>query len=173
MNGKINYQFYSTQVELIEFAKSVISKYSIFGYCINTSDQDVEINSFNIGKGCSELIVFSREELICASKIHELEKNNPNALFLEIGKKTNNQLRESWLFCLKTIEDSESLSLWGKILRGLKNELQSGAWVCNSKTELREFRKNIRFSKGVLRHYKEGGIVMPAFGNNFHIEIDL
>jgi hypothetical protein len=99
-----------------------------------------------------------------ASPSEEFYRRNPDVLTIEIGKRSTDSLRESFLGAM-TERDVE-LALWRKIRRQAAASMHKGAWVVNPLSHARHEYKNHCYTEGALRLARQDVRMLPSAGWN-------
>jgi hypothetical protein len=99
-----------------------------------------------------------------ASSSEEFYRRNPDVLTINIGKRSADALRESFLGAM-TEKDAE-LALWRRIRRQAAASMRKGAWVVNPISHARHEYKNHCYTEGALRLASQGVRMLPSAGWN-------
>jgi hypothetical protein len=97
-------------------------------------------------------------------KMTELIDRNPDVLMLEIGRRGDEGLKESWLTARTGNE--AALEAWRKLAKKIRSITKTGAIAVNPSTGVTAKLKDHRFSEGAKRLEAQGVPILPAAGTS-------
>jgi hypothetical protein len=173
--SKIGLQFHALPEEIILFAEEsanlfnlqvvaikLFPKYSVFKVDNN------DLKGILRREGTIDQICFRNADInMSANSGFEFMKNNPDCLVMNIGKYSENCIRESSLSAIT--EDSGILKMWKSIVKNLDRHLIKGAWVLGPNAGSKEYLKNQRYTGTVKALAAKGMKLLPVAGNNEYV----
>lgn len=168
--SKIGMNFHTTQLEVFELIKKVMSEFDLTVITIklfpNFERELISFEEIDEKKDhifTSEMIVFCKKKPMEISTNYAvfLEQTKGN-LVLQIGEQTEEFIKESTMGTI--VEDSEMLKLWKKVIIKLKKEMKNGVWVLNPHKGVGRFYKDHYYTKGAKVAYLNGCRIKPIAG---------
>lgn len=92
----------------------------------------------------------------------QFSEENPDALFLDVGRESADGLHQSWLAA--RTENAEALQAWQDFARRVRRATRAGATAEDPRTGARSRMKNYRYSPGAKRLQENGVAMRPAAG---------
>lgn len=163
----VNIQFHARLDELGQFADACRHRYGLHCTVICRSPEylaeEISIDAkllpaltaqLDASKNCELMFTLDRPANEVA--YNEIEKSNPNALFLKLGAETHGTIGESWLVTAPQMESEVASRCWRKVANDLKKMTKAGAWGENKRTGGRAFYRNHRYTKGAVSAQQDG-----------------
>jgi hypothetical protein len=135
----ISIQFHALPEELRDFVKQCVADFGLRVVAIHYRPfEAVEVEGDRLNEPFLDSSTHRRLHFTLGTPTlpaaNELDfgDKNPDALRLDIGERSKNELRESWLSA--RTENAAALAVWKKIAKRLKAMTEKGALAVNSKT---------------------------------------
>ena len=166
--GNINVGFFATIDEIIAMVRKTTQERDIFVVAVKIWPEfDCKVITpltFEAHRGYMKT---SRFIFLCSGGIRDVPRGynefldqNINNLIIEVGEATSKYMKESTIGT--RCNDAKRLIIWKQIITKVKKQMQQGAWVVNPHNGLKDYNKNIYYSKGALAAYNKG-MVMKAY----------
>ena len=168
----ISIQFHATPTEIAQFVSEFTDDFELSVTCVKLMPFEArsisrqQIESTLSDERCWRLAFTQSEPVVDAINLDMFEERNPGNLMLEIGRKTHQGLKQSWLCC--RVFDRKQLNAWRKIAKQLNAITQSGAYAVNPTTGAKARFTKYRYTEGA-RELQLKGIKMLAFAGNSQI----
>jgi hypothetical protein len=169
-------QFHATPDEIIYFIKECINVYDLHAVILESfpsfkavllnevsQDSDITLRS----KLSTIIFLFTQKPDMVADNEYEFLDNNPNNLYICIGRYCDNELWESLIGSIT--KDVEILKLWKRIIKKFKSRTICGAWIVNPDIDYKAFDKNRRYTQEAKNLYLDGVKIVPFGGGNYFI----
>jgi hypothetical protein len=161
-------QFYALPEEVLRFLLRQIDDFSLHVATIRHFPYEVvKIDKAALGGAFADPSVWGLMLTVDLPKIpatgrNDLLDNNPDALLLDIGRRSEKGLTESWM----TVRASapEAVAVWSKVVRRLKAMTRVGATAINPKTGATARARNQRYTDGAKALNDEGVTMLPMAG---------
>lgn len=135
----IRYQPFSAVPARPEGLESLFADPSVRRFLVTTAAPDLAVDGMN-----------------------RLQDQNPDALHLDLGRRTPEGLKESWL--TTRASDDATLRRWRKLLNKVRGMTQAGVVAVNPASGATAALKGHRFSPGARALEKTGVPMLPAAG---------
>ncbi len=100
---------------------------------------------------------------LSASTMNTFLDHNPGTLLLDVGRRQDVGLKESWL--TSRTDDAVTLANWRKLAKKIRSLTTVGAVAVNPQTGATAKLKDHRFSAGAKALEREGVPILPAAGS--------
>jgi hypothetical protein len=128
----ISIDFHALPEELRDFVKQAVSDFGLHVVAIRFPPYEaVELNVDQLGEEFADSSAYKRlaftlqQPSLPVTPELDFAIKNPDALWLQIGERTKNELKESWLSA--RTEDAAALIVWKKIAKRLQAMTEKGA----------------------------------------------
>lgn len=168
---KIMIQFHATLDELVEYANSISSEFSLVRslMCLRpfaVSEIDRELSAEDINIDCGVRIIFTKQKpSLNASSPNNFYDLNPGTVDLDIGRLTKYGLKESALSFMS--DDGEKIAIANKLASRLKKITKAGAIAVNPVSGAEANARSHRYTGGAKALYDDGVRILPIAGNIF------
>ena len=166
----ISIQFHALPGELLPFVRQNMAEFRLHlvalqyrPFILNEIDPN-RLDAYISEHSSIERFQFTIESPVL-SVAHELEfsARNPDSLRLDVGRRTENGLNESWL-CART-ENPVALATWKTVAKRLKRITVKGAIAINPKTGASSPARGHRFTQGARVLASSGVAMLTVTGN--------
>ena len=164
----ISIQFHATREELVRFAQSCIRDLTLHIVAIRFFPfEPLLTDAAGLGAIVSDESGYERlaftlgQPVMHASNGTEFLENNPDSLTLDIGRRMEGTLEQSWLACRTA--DFGALMTWKEIAKRLKAITRTGVVAINASTGATTPAKSFRYTTGALA-LQESGVTMTQQG---------
>jgi hypothetical protein len=147
----ISIQFHALPEELRDFVKQCVSDFGLHIIAIRFHpyeaielDADRLDEAFTDSSQYDELAFTLHPPILPAKGNMALADNNPDVLWLAIGKRTNTSLKESHLSA--RTENAVAFAVWKQIAKRLKDLTDKGALAVNPETGATSLARGHRFT---------------------------
>ncbi len=167
----ISIQFHALPDEVIQFAKDVVRDFGLTLVAIKVRPFEIRrIDNLESLRPVAEDLGFSRfifllgEPCLLAPNELAFIEMNPDCLRLDIGQKSKDSLRQSWLSA--RTEHVEAVALWRKISARLKKITHQGAIAINPDTGAKGFIGRFRYTTNAKIMCDGGMTMLPIAGSS-------
>jgi len=126
---------------------------------VKSAEVPVVLRDPNVRRLC---LFASQPKLDIQSKL-EFERANDDELVLDVGRVSEEGLRESWLACRSDTPDA--LAKWRRIVKDLKAKTHAGVTAINRQNGVSAFYKSHRYSQGAKELEDAGTPILPIQGS--------
>lgn len=167
--GKLSLQFHATVNDIYEFVNS-LSKSENYNACGVIFAPSFKVEKISIVSSINDfkrydMIVVSKERIICDDNYKQFICKQDNNLVITVGYNGNDILKEStmWINAEKDIDKD-----WKRIINMYKKSLLKGAWVVNPNTNEKAYYKNHKYTINAKLAYESGVKLCPITGWNIY-----
>ncbi len=168
---KIMIQFHATLEELVEYVNSTSSELGLVmtlmilrPFTLRKIEGELSVDDLNIDNDI-RVILTSCEPSMDASSPNNFYDLNPGTIDLDIGRLTEQGLKESALAFMS--DDKEKIAIANKIAARLKKITKPGAIAVNPVNGAEANARSHRYTIGAKSMYDEGIKILPVAGNSF------
>jgi hypothetical protein len=161
-------QFHALPEELVQFVREQVAEFGLrvatvrhFPYRMEELDTKDLLEAFADPTVYS--LVLAVPPLVApVNDLNDLLQKNPGALLLDIGRRTENGLRESWIRARASAPDV--VKVWKKIFSRFKRVTRAGATAINPATGATSRARDHRYTEGAMALNREGVAMLPMAG---------
>jgi len=167
----LSIQFHALPAEAIQFALDVVRDFDVSPLAIRVRpfgaqpiDDPNELGLILQEGGVSRVVFCFGKPSLLALDESGFIKLNPDSLRLDIGKLTEQGLRQSWLSA--RTENREAMALWKKIAARLRSATNAGAMAINPATGAKCVIKDYRYTANAKIMSESGLRMLPIAGSS-------
>lgn len=168
---KIMIQFHATLEELIEYLNSVNTEFGLImtmmalrPFALKAIEGALSVSDFELDSDV-RLILTKGKPNAYASSPNNFYDLNPGAVDLDVGRLTEQGLKESALAFMS--DDEEKIAIANKLASRLKKITKAGAIAVNPVNGAEANSRSHRYTEGAKAMYDEGIKILPVAGSVF------
>jgi hypothetical protein len=165
----ISIQFHALPRELLSMAKDWINQFHLRVVAVKFNPfEAVEINGEQLDRifadvsPYSELAFLTQTPVLPAMSSRDFFDKNPEKLRLDIGRRTDRGLEQSWL--TSRAQNLEVTAIWKGIARDLKKITHAGVVAINPETRAAAKISSYRYTDGARLASSTGVPILPPAG---------
>jgi hypothetical protein len=170
MNKKMNIgiQFHALPEELLSFVSDQVKEFSLHIATVRHFPYEVlEVGREALSAAFADPSVYSLMFTVDSPKLpasgtNDLLQRNPDALLLDIGRRSEKGLRESSM--MTRAFAPHATTIWTKIVRRFKTMTRAGATAINPATGATGRARDQRYTEGARALNLEGVAMLPVAG---------
>jgi hypothetical protein len=170
--GDISVQFHAAPDELMLFIEEVIRDFGAKAVVMRFRPFDVkEVRLEDFRRLLNNAPDYRRWAFLLGNPVlsvtNELEfaDKNPDQLRLDVGRKSEKGLEQSWLSARTA--NCDALATWKKVANRLKKRTEQGVTAVNPKTGATGRMKSYRYTIGAKSLEAQGTAMLPIAGTSF------
>jgi hypothetical protein len=164
----INIQFHATPDEISEWLREWIEREDLHLVAVTFSPYHAkEVERAMIEAAVQDhtirrLSLLIRKPDLSPKYKSEFDDRQSDQLVLDVGHRTSEGLRESWLAC--RTDSAEAYRIWKRIARDLKNKTMPGVTATDIETGASAYYKSHRYTEGAKALENRGVDMLPMQG---------
>jgi hypothetical protein len=164
----ISIQFHAVPEELLQFLDECVRQFALRIVAIRLNPfiafelEPERLQQVLTDPSIRRLSLSTGSPSLPAASGNAFEDENPDNLLVDIGRRTEKGLSESWIACRTS--SPRHLAVWKQIEKRLKTMTHIGATAINPKTGACARLARHRFTDGAIKAQLQGVPMLPAAG---------